>query len=674
MLSRSRGLSSGAALFLVCIGTYFNSLFYDFVFDDRSLVVENPYVKSFQHIDESLQRGLWDPAYEGDKPHYYRPLQTISYMLDYSLWGLNPAGYHLTNIFLHFLNALLVFWLIYLLFGNFFVAFTSSLFFCVHPINSSVVTYISGRADLLSGGFILSTFLFFTLAFKFPKNQGLYVPLTVLSSLLAFLSRENALVIPLGIVLICFFVGGSWKSKSLSLLLILLSASLYLYFRMIVLNIPFTKESFLTLPNFLRPLNFLYLSLIYVILLVMPVNLYLAHTGMPIFSWLDPRTAVTLILLTAGLAVWYIKRHNKILNFSLAWFCIFVSPAFFVMTGFGKERLCMAENWVYLAAIGCYVMASYLLYTLWLTRKKTAYSLTAAALLIYMNVTISSNPNFQDRISLAKHILRFDPGNKEAHKELADAYLQDKEPALALVHIERGIKIAPFDPDLYLLKGAYYEDTGNIGSAIDSYEKLLKIEPGSARANNNLGVIYFNNRQFDKAGLYFGRAIKLNPFLPEPYLNMAKLCQYNNQPEDAVSFYRQAVRLNPDFKEAFINLAKIYLNKGDYNSAIDILNRALNSGNKDGQVLMLLGIANGEQGFDAKADYYFSEAMRSGLASGETIFNLGIFYANRSQFKKAIEVWQEGLRRDPGNKAIKENIDKARQLLEKSKENAFRGG
>lgn len=403
--------------------------------------------------------------------------------------------------------------------------------------------------------------------------------------------------------------------------------------------------------------------LLYISLLIVPVNLYLTHMAIPVLSWLDPRTMAVLALLIAGLILWRTKRHNKILNFSLIWFFIFILPVFFVMAGFRRDKLCMAENWIYIAAIGFYVMISYLLYILWSRRRTIAYCLSAVMLLTYITISISNNPNFKDRISLASHILRSDPENKEAHKELADAYLEKKEYANALEQIEQAEKLAPFDPDLYMIQGAYYEDTGNIKLAVNTYEQLLKMEPNSVRANNNLGAIYFNKREFNKARIYLGHAIELNPSLPEPYLNMAKLCQYNNQTAEAVFFYQQAIKLNPDFKEAFVNLAKIYLNRRDFNSAVAVLNKALNAGHKGEPVLILLGIANGELGFDTEADYYFSEALKSGSRSAEAMFNIGIFYANRGQLNKAIEIWQEGLRNAPDNKIIKENIDRAKELL-----------
>ncbi len=179
-------------LLLACLCVYVNSLSYNFVFDDTSLIVENPYIKSSKYISQAFHKDLWDFAYEANKPNYYRPLQTLSFMLDYRLWRLRPNGYHLTNIFLHFLNVLLAFGIIYLLFNNFFVAFISSFFFSLHPVNSSTVTYISGRGDLLAGTFILLTSLSTCLALKSTKHRKLYFISAVLFSMLALLSRESA--------------------------------------------------------------------------------------------------------------------------------------------------------------------------------------------------------------------------------------------------------------------------------------------------------------------------------------------------------------------------------------------------------------------------------------------------------------------------------------------------
>lgn len=664
MALKSRNLLVGILLFIFCIAAYYHSLSYDFVFDDISLVVDNPYIKNPLYLSKVFQKDLWDFAYEGNKPNYYRPLQTLSFMLDYRLWRLNSFGYHLTNVFIHFLNALLFFLFVYLIWENFFISVISSILFCIHPINTSVVTYISGRADLLVSFFILSTFLCIILLFKYQINKKLYFCLSIFLSILALLSRENAVIIPLGILFLSFFVEGGNKDKIKLFLASILTVVLYLYFRVEILNIPISRPTLLSIDFPLKVVNFLYLIVLYIFLLIAPVNLYLSHVITPITSISDIRFWIAFCFFVTILSFWYLKRCNKTLNFSILWFFIFASPIFFLMTSFGY-KLNMAENWLYLASLGFYMIISNMFYFLRRYLKGAIYLFISIVFLIYILLTVINNYNFKDRISLAKRILQFNYENKEAHKELADAYLKEKDYDKAFKHLSKAIRLGPLDPDLYLLQGVYYEDTGNIGMAIASYKRLLKIEPHSARANNNLGAIYFDKGDFNKARLFFNQALDFNPLLFETYLNMAKLCTKTNEINDAISFYKQAMELNPDNSESFVSLAKIYFNKGDFKSANDILNKALTSRHRGETVLVLLGIVNGELGFNTKAGYYFKEVLRSDSKSKEAMLNIGVFYANQGQLNKAIDIWQEALNNNPDNKIIRENIDKAKELLRK---------
>ena len=94
-------------------------------------------------------------AGSGQKVNFYRPLQVASYVVDYSLWGLNPAGYHLTNILLHVGVAIALFYFLNLLFGSQKISLAASLLYAVHPAHTQAVSYILGRADILCALFLL---------------------------------------------------------------------------------------------------------------------------------------------------------------------------------------------------------------------------------------------------------------------------------------------------------------------------------------------------------------------------------------------------------------------------------------------------------------------------------------------------------------------------------------
>ena len=184
-------------LCLLCLGSYANSLNSGFIFDDKALIVSNPFVKSQTLPTEIFKKDIFEHLVgKASFGLMYRPMQVLSYWLDHKVWGLKRFGFHLTNLILHLLNGILIYLILLKLFSDPKVAALASFLFIVHPLHVLVVSYISGRADLLSLLFILlSVFLFL---------KDLYA-LSVVSGIFALFSRENSLVLFLLIVLIIVF-------------------------------------------------------------------------------------------------------------------------------------------------------------------------------------------------------------------------------------------------------------------------------------------------------------------------------------------------------------------------------------------------------------------------------------------------------------------------------------
>ena len=150
------------ALVLVCLVIYAGYLNNGFVFDDKILVESNPLIKSAHLLPNVFKTAIFD-YWLGSQPYdrMYRPLQMFSYYLDYNLWGLSPSGFRFSNIILHLLNSILVFYLFSLFLNNKLLAASTSILFLVHPVQISTVAYISARGDLLSAFFILSCCILF---------------------------------------------------------------------------------------------------------------------------------------------------------------------------------------------------------------------------------------------------------------------------------------------------------------------------------------------------------------------------------------------------------------------------------------------------------------------------------------------------------------------------------
>src|SRR6202011_4506018 len=183
------------------------------IWDDQFLAHDNPFIKSPLLIPESFRHYFF---LDSSSPHY-RPLQNISFIGDYFFWNTDEFGFHLTNVLLHALSGILLYFLVRQLFASFFFsrlpvgvrdheqtrmpwiskgAFLVSVLWVVHPVHSAAVDYISGRADSLAFFFAASGWLLFLKAEVTSRRfvRMAFYGLAAASGLLALLSREIACI------------------------------------------------------------------------------------------------------------------------------------------------------------------------------------------------------------------------------------------------------------------------------------------------------------------------------------------------------------------------------------------------------------------------------------------------------------------------------------------------
>ncbi len=185
---------------LIIINLFLNirTLNYSFIEDDYLLIANNNRIKNINLLVRSIKTPFFK-ATEHPYLHYWRPAVLFSYYIDYKIWGINPRGFHLTNILLHTINIILFFLLLFFLTGKENFSILSAIIFSIHPSHVESVSWISGRTDILATLFLLLTTLFLYLAIK-HKKRGL--PLFLFSVLIfpfALLSKEIAVVFPLTI-------------------------------------------------------------------------------------------------------------------------------------------------------------------------------------------------------------------------------------------------------------------------------------------------------------------------------------------------------------------------------------------------------------------------------------------------------------------------------------------
>jgi len=243
--------------------TFHNSLSNEFVFDDESVIVNNPSIQSLSSIPKYFTN---DEGFHKVIGRYYRPVVSATYAIDYSIWGLDPYGFHLTNVIIHIIACLLLFKIFSILFWrykyrNLFSLF-ATLIFAVHPIHTEAVSWISGRTDSFVTMFFFASFLFyleFTKEMEHDKKDNTirkvttknysYLFLSLLFYTLGLLSKEMIVTMPVIILLYDFVYRKKdikyFKENILTYLLFALLTAVYLVIRYFLLKDIPERESYL---------------------------------------------------------------------------------------------------------------------------------------------------------------------------------------------------------------------------------------------------------------------------------------------------------------------------------------------------------------------------------------------------------------------------------------------
>lgn len=531
-----------SAVFLAVFILYSNTLHNEFVLDDETLIVKNPLIKSPKLFPLIFKTSLYEYSQEGrirfNYDTMYRPMQLLTYALDYKIWGLNPLGYHLTNIFIHALNSILVYFLFSSV-GLSAVAKVTAVLFAIHPVQTSVVAYISARADLLVSLFMLLSIIFF---FKFIrlKLKRFYV-FSLASAALALICRENALILFIFILLALFVNRAKPKDFLCCIPFILLNIA-YVLLRLVILGIHAANSHPGFLSPALRTVNFLNILPRYISLLVLPLNLHMVRITPFIMKMSDPR-----VFLGAGFILVFIyliitRRRENLLFFSLLWLFIGLLPVFFMLDGYiFFYQAMMAESWAYLSCAGFFAFCVFLIARF----KESGRVVLSVFAVFYSALTLVTNTYWRNNIVVYENTLKYTSRKNPMLKNLIKSYLDNCLYLYAFTAIEEFSNYYPESSDRYLLQGDYYFATDEITSAIESYNTALKINKYNFQVYYNLSLCYQKLKQPDKALESALESIRLNPYYLNGLIMAGDLYRRKKDHAQARRYYQEAFAIDP---------------------------------------------------------------------------------------------------------------------------------
>jgi tetratricopeptide (TPR) repeat protein len=513
-------------LYLTLVGitflVYSNVINGEFLFDDEHFVVRNPYIKNFSYIKDIFLTSVTSGI--GFKDNFYRPLSIFLWIFVYKIFGLNPIGFHLTNILTHIFCGIFIYLILLHLFNNRLASFCGSMFFLIHPIQTEAVSYISGFGDLISFLFLLIAIYSYI---KIVKNISLtkkksflyltfYYLIFCISTILAMLGKERAvmMVLLLPLVEISFkdrlflpqILSTKQSKKKFNLynfnylklkkILLLsfpvLSAIFWFYLRSVALKTSNTfnfyrVENIYSSNILVRIYTFFYALVVYLKLLIIPYPLHMERT-IPVFtSIFYPEVLLGFCVLILGF-IFAIKSFykKKIFFFTYFWFLISLAPT----SGIFPINALIMEHWLYFSLFGISVLIAFIVY-----EYKNVKFIFFLCFIIWSIMTF-----YQNRV----------------------------------------------------WKNAYV-----------FFQHILKYNPNSIAANNNFAMCLADNGELDKAIFYYKKAISLDDTFPQPHHNLARVYISKNDLKNALIEYYRALEIDPNFVFSHQDLATIFDQLGD---------------------------------------------------------------------------------------------------------------
>jgi len=565
--------SSCLWIFLACLVAYANIYGNAFLWDDLDFIVRNYEIRSLSPLGKFFHSASTIPQ---------RPVMNLSFAMDYRLWGLNPAGYHLTQVLLHAFNSMFVFLFLFWLLGSRRSSFLAGLLFALHPVHSEAVTAFLGRSELLTAFFCLLAVgaFWFSLRlsgirtwFAYAGSLGAYA--------LGCLSKETGIVCPLLMLLVIWLVpksAGERRPKSgiVRLLPFLAVAALYLLYRRSVL-----WE--MTIPWWGGGLGQTVLMMLTVLweyarLLIFPLHLcpwYVTPVPPSLLYW---KVIIGFLILLGSLGlVLFLKKRFWVARVGLGWILLALLP---VSNVFPIPGTMMTERWLYLPSVGfCWIMG-WLLGRLWegLKALKLARALVLAGLCGLSLVRIWTwNLVWSNGERLFRTMLSGDDGNALAHNRLGDLYLDQGRFSEASKEYSATLFYQPLAPRAYEGLGSVFWAQGFKGQALTHFRRAVALAPDFTQAHFSLGLALAETGDTAGAVRELGWVVGKEPLNPVSNERLGSLLLASDHAEEALRCFHQALTVWPSdpglhFKagQAYVALKKWKLAKTEFSRALTL--------------------------------------------------------------------------------------------------------
>ena len=605
--------------------------------DDYETLVDNPHYRglSWSHV-----RWMFTTFHMG----HYQPLSWLTLGLDYLLWGTNPFGYHLTNLFLHSANAVFFFFLARLLLKRAFklandksnirldlAAGLAALLFSIHPLRVESVVWATERRDVLSGLFFLLTLYCYVRSHTDAneKSRRSWVAFSLTAFMLSLSAKASAITLPLVLLLLDVYplrrVAGTWRSWFTPEAKKILWEKLPFAVPAIIFAIIaiFAQQS----ATALRPVQQYFISyrveqafygiVFYLWKSIIPLNLsplYELPYDFDVWTGLFLFCAAAVLAISAAL---YLLRRRWPAVLA-AWVCYLVVLAPVAGIAQSGPQL-VADRYSYFSCMSWAVLLAgaffYLLNSL--DARHGGQSVLIAALpvpglvmMIFAFLTWKQTEVWRDTRSLWNHVIAVAPQSSVAYYNLARIVENEGKLAKGVELYRQALSNNPLNADAHYNLARLLTKQGEQNEAIAHYRETLKIRPNDAEAHNNLGLLLAARGEPAAALEEFHRALQIDPKYAKAFFNMGRVLAQQNELDKAVENYRQALTVSPNEIEVLVVLAEALARRGQFAEAAMHLQKAIALKPEIPDVHVALARSLAAQGKRDEAEKHYQEALR----------------------------------------------------------------
>jgi tetratricopeptide (TPR) repeat protein len=635
----------GALLVLGTVACYWPVSHFDFInLDDPVYVYSEPVVRrgltwyGFGWAFRSFSGGNWNP------------LVWLSHMADCQLYGVRPGGHHVTNLFFHALDVILLFLAWRALTGTLWRSAFVAAIFAWHPMHVESVAWVAERKDVMSAAFWFGSMWAYALFARASGPQrARFYGASLLLFALGLMCKSMLVTLPLVFLLLDY-----WPLRRQERPVRLLQEKVpFLLLSIAASGLAVWSQSSVGATGNPPPIMFRIenAAVTYAIYLqkfiwpaVMAVFYPLPHD---IPAWSAVGTAVLLI----GLSIVFL-RHSKSHRYAAVGWLWFLGTLVPVIGLVQVGMQSMADRYTYIPYIGLAVLMSWCLGELaarWPQAKAAVIAFAGVALLAYGAMTVRQMSYWRSNEPLYQHAIAVTSGNYMAYNNLGNMLLDEARLPEAKANYEKVVKLMPTAAKPYNNLGNIYAMQNRLTDAMPNFRKAIELDPSLPEAHYNLGNAYYETGKIPEAIAELKIALRLKADYALAQARLIDALMKAGRPEEAIGYARDRIHADPSDAHARFTLGWAYQAAGQPELALASYRESLQMAPDTPQCLNAVAwilatspvarLRNGPEALTL-AEHAAQLSQRKNPAILDT---LGAAYANLGRFREAIATTEEGL-------------------------------